>query len=203
MQKLDLKDGMVVELRKGARFMYINNYLYNEIHEYNISHYNNDLIHYQDIKILDIVKVYRVDVANIKNIFKLIKLGDLLTDKYLKLIWERKEIDWSKVPFGTKVICWDDNKRNAKEGKFLAYKNNTYYPFRVYIDFKDYDEEVSWKNCELVEELKEEREFTIEEIQRHYRYHCEKVGCDKCNYNSDDESCWTIFIAQNYNVTRK
>lgn len=200
MQKLDLKDGMVVELRKGARLMYINNYLYNEMHEYNISHYNNDLIHYQDIKILDIVKVYRVDVASIKNIFKLIKLGDILTDKYLKLIWERKEIDWSKVPFGTKVICWDNNKSKAKEGKFLAYKNNTYYPFRVYIDLEDYNEEVSWKHCELAEKLKEQ--VTYDTIVDDTREYCGQIKCAKCKYGHHN-NCKYAYILENYNVTRK
>lgn len=200
MKKSDLEDGMIVELRKGTRFMYINDYLYNEMHEYNISHYNDDLLHYQNIKILDIVKVYRVDVANIKNIFKLIKLGDILTDKYLKLIWERKEIDWSEVPFGADVRVWDEEDDIRLGGKFLGYNKEGIHKYHVFVDIT---KSKMWENCELIESQKEEREFTIEEIQRHYRHHCEKVGCDKCNCNSDDESCWTIFIAQNYNITRK
>lgn len=125
MKKSSLKNGMVVELRKGTRFMFINDCLYNETHEYNLSHFDEDLKHIQGVEILDVVKVYRVDISNISDMFKFIKLRDMLKDENLKLIWKRTdEVDWGKVEFGTKVKAWDETCYGEREcevvGKFLA-----------------------------------------------------------------------------------
>lgn len=142
MKKTNLKSGMIVESRGGERFIFVDNRLLSIKHWMKLETYNDDLlVNRTGLESLDIVKIYKPKEAN---------LDLLLGEKELELIWERNEIDWSIVPFGTKVRCWDSNKSKSKEGKFLDYINNTYYPFRVYINHSDYNEEVSWRHCELI-----------------------------------------------------
>ena len=142
MKKSDLKSGMIIESKGGERYILVDNILLSLKHWMKLEIYNDNLlVNKRGLEALDIMKIYKSKEAN---------LNSLLGEKELELIWERNEIDWSKVSFGTKVRCWDSNKSRAKEGKFLDYINNTYYPFRVYINHSDYNEEVSWRHCELI-----------------------------------------------------
>lgn len=146
MKKSDLKSGMVVKFRYGnSMFMLIDNVFCSvDGRGYvKLDSYNENMCNIKDGNQWDIVEVYKCRHTNLMYCF---------LENKLNLIWVRElYTDWSKVPFGTKVRCWDNNKSRAKEGKFLAYKNKSYYPFRVYIDLEDYNEEVAWKYCELVE----------------------------------------------------
>ena len=138
MNKNDLKDGMMLTLR--------NNNIYSLLHgnllelkldnNYKIiasleCDYNNELmncnVNLGDSSILDIMKVY---------------------DKDLNVLWKRKEVEWSKVPFGTKVICWNDVS-NKFEGRFLGYDDNP--DGNKYIVFVSVDRVTDWEYCELVE----------------------------------------------------
>ncbi|MCC3870265.1 hypothetical protein [Terrisporobacter mayombei] len=199
MNKSDLKDGMIVELKKGTRFMLVNDCLYNEKNDYNLSHYNDKLICTHITKILDIVKVYTIDISKfVKNEFDSIKLKDMLEDKYLKLIWKREEIDWSKVPIGTKVLV-SDTKINWFNGIFLRKiehsKNDNC--FRIVNLSGDVER---WKYCKLAEETKEK--VTFSDIDKEMNKYCDEHNeSEICSKRCD--SCGMKYILDNYNVTRK
>lgn len=144
MKKQDLKSGMVVILRDwkekfiligdtlcsatGKDFLLLDSYTDNLKHNY-----NDDL---------DIVEIYKCKYPNLMSCF---------IDNKLELIWEREEeIDWSKIPFGTRVRVWDGGQV-YHEGKFLGYNEEEkgHYPFNVFVDVR-YD--VVWENCELIED---------------------------------------------------
>ena len=196
MKKSDLKSGMVVELRKGTRFMYINDYLYNEMHEYNISHYNDDLIHVQNVRICDVVKVFKIDRSKLKCQFKNITLYELLTDEFLELIWQRDEVDWSKVPFGTKVRVWDYAGDTKYDGRFLSYCEEHENSFHVFLHEDCYG---AFRHCELAEEPISNKELK----QKYIKYLKEEYHCVGDEIDIDEVSCLTDYIFKNYNVTRK
>ena len=90
MNKSDLKNGMIVTLRRGATRVIIGKCLVDDdVNICNIlENYNDDLTHMNNCKNEDIMKI---------------EYGG-------EIIWERK-IDWSEVPFGTKVRAWwEDSK---------------------------------------------------------------------------------------------
>lgn len=88
MNKSALKNGMHVKLRDGSIREYYKGYFigveYNELGC--IDFYDIDLKHNTESE-LDIMKVF---------------------DEDNNTIWEREEVDWSKVPVGTKVKVSDD-----------------------------------------------------------------------------------------------
>lgn len=85
MTKSDLKDGMVVELRKGDKRLVLYTKLLSLNCYDNISSYTEDLKHkkYNDY---DIVKIYKGQAYRIDEIFK-----------NVSLIWERKEKSESEI----------------------------------------------------------------------------------------------------------
>lgn len=80
MTRDDLKDGMICEQRDGSLMMWLNGALIGE--EQWCSGTGHDLKNIHGNKGLDIVKVYKT---------KAYKLSDILSQKCLILIWERKE----------------------------------------------------------------------------------------------------------------
>lgn len=85
--KAHLKDGMVVEYRKGKRRLVFNN-TFTGIDGYlEFSEFNDDLTYmkdsYENPRNFDIVKVYELLFVG--------KLPDMFKDHNLKLLWERKE----------------------------------------------------------------------------------------------------------------
>ena len=88
MKKSELKNGMVVELRNGNRYLVHNDKLLNFEGYVNINdsfthmfYYNEDLT-YSCNKEFDIIRIYESDVFWLKDIFE---------DRFLNIIWERKE----------------------------------------------------------------------------------------------------------------
>ncbi|HFD2052537.1 TPA: hypothetical protein ACF2DE_003278 [Clostridium perfringens] len=81
--------------------------------------------------------------------------------KGLKLIWERpREIDWSKVPFGTKVQASDDlNKEDDDlERIFVRYEAKLKeYPFIVAYDTDD--DAQSFRYCKIHPDVKIKEEW--------------------------------------------
>ncbi|HAT4343464.1 TPA: hypothetical protein I9085_002434 [Clostridium perfringens] len=130
MKKSDLKDGMIVEtgenlyLVYGDKFLSLNGYM--EFNDYD----ENLKIKDEEFEKYNINFVYKTECWGLG-------LKDLLSKTTaLKLIWERKkEIDWSKVPFGTKVItsdCSDFEGALENEYIFVGYKEDLKrYPFIV------------------------------------------------------------------------
>ena len=137
MNKSDLKDGMKIITRDKSEYYYINNRMFywkdkNRHEDYHVNElYHDDLTSTFD-KCLDIMKIYYMN----------------------ELIWERK-IDWTKVPFGTKVRAWWEGNKTKQVGRFLAYDDDdTELPFFVFIE---HIPDTDWYSfCEIIEEGEEE-----------------------------------------------
>ena len=133
MKKSDLKDGMIVTLRRKAERVVVGKRLFAEHGTTNIlDNYNNDLTHINNCKSEDIVKV---------------EYGG-------EIIWEEK-VDWNEVPFGTKVRAWWEDSKVKYTGRFLAYDDNdTELPFLVFIE---HIPDTNWYGfCEIIEEGEDE-----------------------------------------------
>lgn len=186
MNKSDLKDGMVVELRNGGKRVVWGKDLY-EIHALKltvvncINNYNNDLYYtFTDSKRnLDIMKV---------------SYGD-------ELLWERKEIDWSKMPIGIKVLVRDNLEEEWKEAIFVdESEEGKFITYDRYNHMQEY-----WNYCKLAEGPKEEVEVvSLEELENKYESF-EDVECNECRYCKYEKFnvCEFAWLLDNYNVTRK
>ena len=134
MNKSDLKKGMVVTLRRGAERVIIGRFLFNEEGTITskLDYYNDDLTYTNNCTSEDIMKI---------------EYGG-------EIIWERK-IDWSEVPFGTKVRAWWEDSKVKYTGRFLAYDDNdTELPFLVFIE---HIPDTNWYGfCEIIEEGEDE-----------------------------------------------
>ena len=95
MEKKDLKNGMIVEIRKGDKFLILSGRMVNKTEHVVCSHYNDDLTDNQNRE-YDIVKVYKCLP---------ITLNDLFEDYNLELIWKRSEVAWSKIEVDDKMQC--------------------------------------------------------------------------------------------------
>ena len=128
MKKSDLKNGMIVTLRRGVEKIIIGGCLFNEdgITTSTLNCYNDDLTYMNNCNSEDIMKI---------------EYGG-------KVIWER--VDWKKVPFGTKVRAWDNDEEKVV-GRFLSYdEDDEGLPFLVFIES---EREMHWfKNCEIIKE---------------------------------------------------
>ena len=136
MKKSDLKNGMIVTLRRGVERIIIRSCLFDEdgITTSTLNCYNDDLTYINNCTNEDIMKI---------------EYGG-------KVIWER--VDWKKVPFGTKVRAWDDDEEDKVVGKFLDYddKDNEELPFFIFIKDSECEAEAWWyKNCEIIKEGEE------------------------------------------------
>ena len=191
MHKSELRNGMSLKMRNTYKFLILNSEIYLETidgYEYSnklnhfLSSYNNDMTNLDDDK-YDIIEVYNIDG---------------------KLIWERDEIDWSKVPKDTKVLVKNKTDKLWYPRYFVEYKNgkyNTYINGSTSWSTDDFPEE--WDYCKLAEEQKEE--ITLEEfIQEHNELHksCD-WNCKACKYNGWRADCMLCWILDNYKVIRK
>ena len=136
MNKSDLKNGMIVVLRRGVTRVIIGKCLVDEdgITTSTLNCYNDDLTYINNCTNEDIMKI---------------EYGG-------KVIWER--VDWKKVPFGTKVRAWDDDEEDKVVGKFLDYddKDDEELPFFIFIKDSDCEAKAWWyKNCEIIKEGEE------------------------------------------------
>ena len=132
MKKSDLKNGMIVTLRRGVERIVIGIYLFDEQGDATgtLNCYNNDLTYINNCTSEDIMKI---------------EYGG-------EIIWERK-IDWKNIPFGTKVRVWEDED-DKLVGRFLAYdEDDEDVPFLVFIES---EREMHWfEYCEIIEEENE------------------------------------------------
>lgn len=132
MNKSDLKNGMIVVLRRGVTRVIIGKCLVDDdVNICNIlENYNDDLTHMNNCKSEDIMKII---------------YGD-------EVIWERR-VDWKNIPFGTKVRVWEDED-DKLVSRFLAYdEDDEDAPFLVFIES---EREMHWfEYCEIIEEENE------------------------------------------------
>ena len=128
MRKSDLKNGMIVTLRRGVERVIIGKCLFDEdgITTSTLNCYNDDLTYINNCTNEDIMKI---------------EYGG-------KVIWER--VDWEKVPFGTKVRAWDYEDENKQVGRFLYYKEGYEYPYLVFIESEE--DVISYRYCEIIKE---------------------------------------------------
>ena len=129
MNKSDLKNGMIVTLRRGVDRVIIGERLFEEegFITSTLKNYNDDLTHMNNCKNEDIMKI---------------EYGG-------KVIWER--VEWDKVPFGTKVRVWDDDGE-VDYGRFILYDEETCenMPFLVFVE--DEKDVLFFKYCEIIVE---------------------------------------------------
>ena len=84
--KSDLKDGMVVEYRKGNKLVVFGEKLLTKTSNDSMDGFEDDLTDktFKE-KDYDIIKVYKVNTKKIR------RLGDIFDDENLELIWKRQE----------------------------------------------------------------------------------------------------------------
>ncbi|EOT2968665.1 hypothetical protein ACLBZI_002810 [Clostridium perfringens] len=157
MEISDLKDGMIVETGEdlylvcGDKFLSLNGYM--EFKDYD-----------ENLKIKD----EEFEKYNINFVYKEagslgLGLKNLLNStNLLEKIWERpREIDWGKVPFGTKVIVTDHKEElNEDCGEYVMFvgynpKLET-YPFIVTHSEKDYVSSYAYCMIDPSQEIKED-----------------------------------------------
>lgn len=186
MKKSDLKNGYVVDLRADGcrRVVLFDELLIDENGRYErasnlIEKYRDDLTHRSNPN-LDIMKV---------------------CDEGMDLIWEREEIDWSKIPVGTKVLVSDDNKEWF-EG-FFVLKGSCF----TVVQNKQSRKLSAWIYCKLAEDPKEEVSYN--DVLKEFEEFCNgyfKIdrGCAGCEYNDGNGTCNKGgFINNKFAITRK
>lgn len=176
MNKSDLKDGMVVTIRGGQQCILIERNLFKNNFTLNstLFDYNEDLTHKKN-KNNDIVKVF--DIGKLKE------------------LWKREEVDWDKVPVGTKVLV-SANEIDWFTSYFIKklspIEDTNFYVINIKGELNE------WEYCKLAEEPKEE--VTFYDVNKKMDSYCEK------NNKSCDQACGpcvTKYILDNYDVTRK
>lgn len=141
MNKKDLKDGMIVKLRNNIFYCILHNDILIKDEDegkyeiiVSLNKYDDDMKFSKD-EILDIMKVY---------------------DSNMKILWERKEIDWSKIPYDTKVLVRNNKDQTWEKRYFESYEFKKDCPFNTYIMGQTYwssnGEHAAWKYCKLAKE---------------------------------------------------
>ncbi|WP_349392945.1 hypothetical protein [Clostridium perfringens] len=163
MKKSDLKDGMIVETGEdlylvcGDKFLSLNGYMQFKDYDENLK-----------------IKDEGFEKYNINFVYKEagslgLGLKNLLNStNLLEKIWERKkEIDWSKVPFGIKVFVCDyplseeeiKNKcfhDDEEPYEFICYRDE----IKKFIVFdREYNEVYSFKYCYFHQSVKIKEEW--------------------------------------------
>lgn len=82
--KKDLKNGMVVELRDGQRYLILAGNAIKANGHKNLEHYKDDLT-WGNYRNWDIIKIYNIITGRVSNFYTLFAKDNL------ELIWERKE----------------------------------------------------------------------------------------------------------------
>lgn len=153
MKKSDLKDGMIVKTGKaiylvcGDKFLGLNGYMGFENYDENLKIKGNGF------EILNINFVYETECWGLG-------LKDLLSKTTaLKLIWERpREIDWSKVPFGTKVQASDHSDlKECRRNSLVSYEKRLKKPFLIFNE--ELNEVFSYKYCRIHPSVKIQEEW--------------------------------------------
>ena len=138
MNKSDLKNGMIYELRNGLRFYII----LDTVHKLNYS--NNP-----DMGILDdILEYYHDDLTHKDN-----KWSDIMIIKDVdgNLLWEREEVDWSKIPVDTKILVRDFDYEDYHKKYFAKYEKGKVYSFYGNGTSWNTSTTVSWEEAKLAE----------------------------------------------------
>ena len=124
-----------------------------------------------------------------------------------KLIWKRKEIDWSKIPVDTKVLVKNDENGEWNKRYFAGFINGEVTTFSNGMTSWSTSRPnnpilVSWKYAKLVENKKVKNE-NIEDIENQFAEYCKGKRCaTECDYYGS-LSCILAWVLDNYNVSPK
>ena len=153
MKKSDLKDEMIVQTGEdlylvcGDKFLSLNGYM--EFKDYD-----------ENLKMKD----EGFEKFNINFVYKTKSYGlgleELLSEtKSLEKIWERpREIDWSKVPFGTKVQASDHSAlKESRRNSLVSYEKRLKKPFLIFSE--ELNEVFSYKYCRIHPSVKIKEEW--------------------------------------------
>lgn len=195
MNKNDLKNGMSFKIRKGNMNYIINNRVYvntsfhtlsddGTLDQY-IENLNDDMtVFVRNAKNYDIMKVFDIDG---------------------KLIWERQEVDWTKIPKDTKIWVKDFENCIWKPRYFAKYENEKVYAYDSgKTSWSCGDESpLSWDQCKLAEKLKEEKpHITWDYIMAKFEKFCKEQNCDctYCDYEgfASIDDCRIEWIKDNF-----
>ena len=172
MKKSELNPCMLLETRCGEKMRFIRDcFVTDKLEILDQDAYTEDLIYAYNDEKHDIVKVYEEDSEAVK--------------------WERQEIDWDKVPIGTKVIVRNSNNENWKERYFITKTKTLFYAIE-----HDYHIAGHFTECKLAEEP-----VTVEGMVN-------LIPCtidDTCKKPSGTlcKNCIAEAILKNYNLIRK
>ena len=195
MQKSQITNGMLFELKTGSTYYVVEGMIYIKTIEHTLvpcetldkflETYEDDLTSKKS-SVLDIVKVF---------------------DNGGKMIWDMDQVDWSKIPVDTKVLVsnskngeWDKRYfAKFENGKVFTFTNgatswSTSRPNNLIV--------VSWKYAKLAP-----NEKTIsKEIDDEFRACCNGTHCSKCDYSSSKNNgcnCRFSWLVDNYNLSKK
>ena len=118
--KKDLKDGMVVEVRDGEFFLVLNDKIIGNEGYVELTNYDKELFN-SNFNNLDIMGIFKSEAGRLKTLFEISKL---------KPIWQRPEVDWSKVEVDTKIEMMDANTENWSKYHFKSFDKNLVCVFR-------------------------------------------------------------------------
>ena len=195
MKKSDLKNGMSFECRGKAKYFIINGKVYRDkgtlvptgVFEERMKGYSEDLLALHSNGKMDIMKIYDIDD---------------------KLIWEREEIDWSKIPKDTKVLVKNSENEEWKKRYFAGFINGEITTFSNGMTSWSTSRPnnpilVSWKYAKLIENEKVKNE-NIENINNQFIEYCKYKRCaiTECGYYGSP-SCILAWLLDNYNVSPK
>ena len=196
MRKSDLKNGMSFECRGKAKYFIINGKVYRDkgtliptgVFEERMRGYSDDLLALHSDGKMDIMKIYDIDD---------------------KLIWEREEIDWSKIPVDTKVLVRNSQDQEWECRYFAKYENGKIYTFvhgaTSWSSWStgELSSVISWEEAKLIENEKVKNE-NIENINNQFIEYCKYKRCaiTECGYYGSP-SCILAWLLDNYNVSPK
>ena len=100
--KEELHDGLVVKLRNGSNYLFLNGVLMDDIDYIDIGYYNDDLKHISDQN-LDIMEIHTTKGKS---------MDLLLLDFNLSLLWKR--VPYNELYKLFKNVCEEDTDRCVK-----------------------------------------------------------------------------------------
>ena len=113
----DLKNGMSYKNRNGEMFYIINDKVFVKSDVITLRYCRElyqELVYYdEDFKCSSNKKWDIMEIYDTNN----------------KLIWERKEIDWSKIPIDTKILVRNSQDQQWKQRYFAKYEDKIVYAF--------------------------------------------------------------------------
>lgn len=195
MKLKDLKNGMSYKNRNGETFYIINDKVFVKSDVITLR-YHREL--YQELEYYD--EDFKWLVNHKWDIMEIYDCDN-------KLIWERKEVDWSKIPVDTKVLVKNSENGEWNRRYFAGFINGEITTFSNGMTSWSTSRSnnpilVSWKYAELIEN-KKVKNVNMEDIDNQFIEYCKYKRCaTECGYYGSS-SCILAWLLDNYNVSPK